>query len=90
MRPISVRNRRRLPQRVMAALSAAATATAFGVVLGANTPPAPASPAASGPDPSDIGTETFTPSWPRPIAVPPNIGTETFTSTPTPTPYPGG
>jgi hypothetical protein len=39
--------------------------------------------------PPDIGTETLTPSRPRPIPVPSDIGTETLTPTATPTsPWP--
>jgi hypothetical protein len=47
-------------------------------------PPEPA-PAGSVQVPSDIGTETFTQSPPRPIHAPSDIGTETFTPAATPT-----
>jgi hypothetical protein len=149
MRHITVKNRRRLPQLVLAALSATAIVTASSVALvgnalphsepndgawdpiafddclkkynpgqagseaemearikwccldtggvwkdnGTGTPECVAPPPNSSGSrqiPSNIGTETFTPSPRRPIHVPSDIGTQTFTSTPMPTPFPGG
>jgi hypothetical protein len=52
-----------------------------------DAPPPGPGPAGSWHDPSDIGTETFTPVPPR-IHDPSDIGTETFTPVYTPTPPP--